>query len=105
MLGRPTHDDEFRASAAMARRFNTWVASPDGWLKGYAAGNVAAFDLYDLLTGRGASDFLRYPSGDGTDSHPSSEGQSKVAPALVSFLNTAVKRFVPAPSPSAPPTQ
>jgi len=105
VLGRPTHDAEFRESAAMARRFNTWVVSSDGWLKGYAAGNVAVFDLYDVLTGHGASDFLLYPSGDGTDSHPSHEGHAKVAPALVSFLNRSVKPFVPATAPSAPPTQ
>ena len=90
-MGRPTHEQAYRAAGASARRFNTWVTSPDGWLAGYAPGNVVVFDLYGYLTDDGVSDFSRYATLDGTDSHPSSAGNSRVAPALVAFLNRVVR--------------
>lgn len=105
VLGRPTHEEEFRESGAMARRFNEWVTSPGGWLRGYAGRNVVVFDLYAELTEGNASGFSRYPSGNGTDSHPSSAGNARVAPKLVAFLNGAVRQFGAAPAPSAVPTQ
>lgn len=92
VLGRPSHDEEVRRSAEIARRFNNWVADPDGWLRGYPLRNVAVFDFYDALTGHGESNFLRYATGGGFDSHPSSEGLGLVAPELVRFLNRAVRR-------------
>ncbi len=105
VLGRPTHEQEFRESGTMARRFNEWVTSPDGWLRGYAGRNVAVFDLYGELTDGSPAGFSRYPSGDGTDSHPSSAGNARVAPKLVAFLNAAVRQFEAATAPSGPPTQ
>ncbi|MDO8835493.1 MAG: SGNH/GDSL hydrolase family protein [Vicinamibacterales bacterium] len=104
VLGRPTHEEEFRESGAMARRFNEWVTSPDGWRRGYAGRNVTVFDLYGELTDGSPAGFSRYPSGDGTDSHPSSAGNARVAPMLVSFLNAAVRQFETATAPSGPPT-
>lgn len=105
VLGRPTHEEEYRESGAMARRFNDWVTSPDGWLRGYAGRNVEVFDLFAELTDGHAAGFSRYPSGDGTDSHPSSAGNTRVAPKLVAFLNGAIRRFGAAPALSGPPTQ
>lgn len=105
VLGRPTHEEEFRESGTMARRFNEWITGPDGWLRGHAGRNVVVFDLYAELTEGNASGFSRYPSGDGTDSHPSSAGNTRVAPKLVAFLNGAVRQFGAAPALSAPPMQ
>jgi hypothetical protein len=97
ILGRPTHEAEFRQSGTIARRFNDWVTRPDGWLRGFAGRNVVVFDLYGEVTDHNLSGFSRYASGDGTDSHPSSEGNSRVAPELVSFLNRAVRQAGLAP--------
>jgi hypothetical protein len=36
---------------------------------------------------------LRYPSAEGRDSHPTSEGSKKAVNALLPFLNRAVHRF------------
>jgi hypothetical protein len=90
-LGRPTHDEEVARAGAIARRFNHWVVDPDGWLKGYPLKNVVVFDLYGQLTDGGASDFSRYATGDGADSHPSTEGNTRAAAALVPFLNRAAR--------------
>jgi hypothetical protein len=91
MLGRPTHDEEVRRSGETARRFNNWMKDPAGWLGGYEGRNIVVFDFYDALTEYGASNFSRYATGDGSDSHPSSAGNARVAPALVAFLNRAVR--------------
>ena len=91
MLGKPSVAANVRRQGAIAREFNDWVASPDGWLKGYAQKNVVVFDLYDVLTG-GASNLSRYPTGDGDDSHPSSAGNQQAAERFVGFLNRAVHR-------------
>jgi len=90
LLGRPN----VRASGPYARRFNHWLQDPEnGWLSVYQGTNVAVFDLYDVLTDHGASDFSRYPTGSaGDDSHPSSEGNQKATEAFVPFLNRAVRR-------------
>ncbi len=89
--GRPTHDDEMRMSAGWARAFNNWIVDPQGWLAGYPHRNIVVFDLFNTLTGHGASNFSVYATGDGWDAHPSSDGNSKVAPELVAFLNRAVR--------------
>lgn len=73
-------------SARLARSFNDWLKAPDGWLAPGAPANVSVFDYYDVLTGHGRSDFLLYPTGDGTDSHPSAEGQRRAAAEFVPFL-------------------
>jgi hypothetical protein len=77
---------------ALARQFNDWVASKDGWLKDYPIENVVVFDYFDALTEDGKSNHLAYPTGDGTDSHPSTAGNTKVAERFVPFLNRAVRR-------------
>jgi len=91
VMGKPQPKARLAASGPRARALNSWVVSPEGWLKGYAGKNVAAFDLYDILTD-GKSDYLAFPTGGGTDSHPSREGNAKAAAAFVPFLNRAVRR-------------
>jgi len=89
-------------AAALAREFNNWLKSPQGWLRDYPLTNVAVFDYYDLLTDQGKSNFSAYPSGDGSDSHPSAQGNQKAAEAFVPFLNRAVRRAELARQPSTP---
>jgi hypothetical protein len=79
-------------SARLAREFNNWLAGKDGWLKDSTLTNVVVFDYYDVLTQHGASNWSRYPTGDGFDSHPSREGNQMAAKAFVPFLNRAVHR-------------
>lgn len=81
------------ATAALARQFNNWLSSKDGWLQGYPRENVVVFDLYDLLTNCGESDLCLYPSGGGYDSHPNRDGNKKAAEAFVPFLNRATQRL------------
>ncbi len=90
-FGHLTHDDEVRESGALARSFNNWVVDAQGWLAGFGQHNTVVFDLFDTLTGHGASNFSVYATGDGWDPHPSSEGNSKAAEELVVFLNRAVR--------------
>jgi len=92
VLGRPDPGQRLEASGPIAREFNDWLEAPDGWLASYPGRNVAVFNLYDLLTDEGASDFSRYPTGDGFDSHPSRAGNVKATQAFVPFLNRAVRR-------------
>jgi hypothetical protein len=91
-MGKPTTDETMASQASLSREFNNWVKSPEGWLKDYPLRNVVAFDFYDELTDGGASNFLRYPTGKGDDSHPARPGQQKAAAAFVPFLNRAVHR-------------
>lgn len=79
-------------TGARARRFNHWLAAADGWLRNYPERNVAVFDYYDVLTNHGESDFSCHPTGDGFDSHPSSEGNRRATAALVPWLQAAVRR-------------
>ena len=80
-------------SAELARVFNTWLADPDdGWLADYDLPNVVVFDYYDILTGHGETDWSAYPTYDGRDSHPSSEGNRQAAEAFVPFLEEALRR-------------
>ncbi|HRG96550.1 MAG TPA: SGNH/GDSL hydrolase family protein [Polyangiaceae bacterium] len=92
LTGKPTAADAARERGKLAREFNEWVVSKDGWLKDYPLKNVVAFDYYDVLTGNGRSDLTLYPTGDGTDEHPSSEGNTKAAEAFPELLNRAVRR-------------
>ncbi|MHC5011756.1 MAG: hypothetical protein ACYTG6_12560 [Planctomycetota bacterium] len=82
------------ASGPHAREFNDWLKDVDGgWLSTYEGTNVAVFDLYDVLTEHGASNFLRYESAPvGTDSHPNAEGNRAATEAFVPFLNRVVRR-------------
>ncbi len=90
VLKRPRNDPS--ASGPLAREFNNWLATPEGWLKDYPGRNVVVFDYYDILTAEGKSDYAEYPTGGGGDSHPSCEGNSKTAQAFVPFLNRAARR-------------
>lgn len=91
ILGMPGDAVGLAASAAIARSFNDWLRSPDGWLRGYASSNVVVFDYFDVLAdSRG---LLRYPTGEaGSDSHPSAAGNARAARELVPLLNRAVRR-------------
>ena len=76
-----------------ARYFNNWLKDMEsGWLSHYAMKNVVVFDYYDTLTNHGKSNWSEFPTGNGRDSHPSSEGNSKAAEEFVPFLNRAVHR-------------
>jgi len=91
MLGRPDPADEI---GKRARDFNNWLKNIySGWLKDYPLRNVVVFDYYDFLTFYGASNWLRYPSVMGRDSHPSAEGNAKAAIEMVPFLNRALNRL------------
>ena len=92
VLGKPTTAEKLARQGQLSRDFANWVAAEDGWRKDYALANFVVFDYYDLLTDEGASNFLRYPSGDGLDNHPNADGNRKAALALVPFLNQAVRR-------------
>jgi hypothetical protein len=92
VLGRPTADQNFHASALLARKFHDWIVAKDGWLADGDARNIAVFDLYDILTKQGTSLFLEYPTGDGTDNHPSLQANQQAAKLLVPFLNRAARR-------------
>ncbi|HPR73415.1 MAG TPA: hypothetical protein PLX41_07100 [Bacteroidales bacterium] len=75
------------------RYFNNWLKDIEkGWLKGYKYHNVVVFDYYDILTDKGKSNWSMYGSGGGSDSHPSSVGNSKAAKEFILFLNQAVNR-------------
>ena len=75
----------------LAREFNTWLVDrEEGWLAGYDLPNVAVFDHYDVLTAGGATNYSAYPTHDGRDSHPSSDGNNKSATAFMPFLEAAV---------------
>ncbi len=90
LLGRPN----VRRSGRFAREFNNWMAdTKSGWLSQYQGKNVVVFDLYDVLTDGGASDFSRYPSGEeADDSHPSSKGNRKATEKFMKFIGPAVDR-------------
>jgi len=92
VLDRPSPSDRLRLKADLARRFDNWVVSADGWLKGRDLKNVVVFDYYDVLTGHGRSNLSEYPTGDGGDSHPSTEGNTLAAREFVPLLNRAVRR-------------
>ena len=75
-----------------ARELANWLKSEDGWLRDYPGRNVAVFDYYDVLTGEGRSDFAAYGSRDGTDSHPTAEGQREATRRFLPFLEQATRR-------------
>lgn len=91
ITGRP---DTLEKIGRRARRFNTWLVDVEhGWLKDYKLKNVVVFDYYDVLTGHGQSNWLLYPTGDGSDSHPSNKGNAVAAEAFMIFLNKSVQRM------------
>ncbi len=91
-LGRLPDRAAVERSGPLARAFNDWVKSPRGWLEGYEGKNIVVFDYYDVLTGHGRSNFSVYATRSGADSHPSGDGNGRVAAEFVPFLNRAVRR-------------
>lgn len=80
--------------ADLAREFNTWLVDREhGWLSEYHVGNVVVFDYYDLLTDNGATNWAAYPTQNGHDSHPSSEGNRRAAEAFVPFVQEAWSQY------------
>ena len=92
LLGRIPSKEIAIEQGRLARAFNSWVVSPEGWLQDYPLKNVVVYDFYDALTEHGKSNHLMYPSGDGSDSHPTSEGNRKAGDGLPAFLNRATRR-------------
>jgi hypothetical protein len=93
VLRRPTQQELLMTSTSLARQFNDWLSSEDGWLSGYPSRNVVVFDFYDLLTGHGQTNALLFPTdAGGFDSHPNRAGLSLAADELIPFLNRAVRR-------------
>ncbi len=91
ITGRP---DTLEKIGIRARFFNNWLKDVDrGWLKDYNHKNVVVFDYYDVLTEYGKSNWSLYPTNNGVDSHPSSEGNMTAARSLVLFLNKSVQRM------------
>jgi hypothetical protein len=91
LLNKSDSATEQTYAANKAREFNNWMKSPTGWLEGYTAHNIVVFDYFNILTGDGRSNFLEFPSRDGTDNHPSVTGQQIAAERCVPFLNRAVR--------------
>jgi hypothetical protein len=91
VLGKAHNREVVAKQAALARDFNQWVVSKDGWLKDYRLKNVAVFDYYGALTD-GRSGLSAYATDAGRDSHPSREGNERAAKQLVPLLNRAVRR-------------
>jgi hypothetical protein len=90
VLGRYT---DVEAIGRRARIFNNWLKDAEnGWLGKYDLENVVVFDYYDILTKEGQSNWAKYPTKEGKDSHPSSEGNSIAAEKFVPFLNKSVRR-------------
>ena len=90
MLGRY---EDIPAIGQRARRFNNWLKDiENGWLSGYELKNVVVFDLYDILTREGQSNWAEYPTGNGRDSHPNSIGNTIAAQKFIPFLNRAERR-------------
>jgi len=91
ILNRP---DTVEKIGRRARVFNNWLKDVEnGWLKGYELKNVVVFDYYDILTGKGKSDWSAYPTRNGRDSHPSSEGNKLAAKEFLPFLNSSLQRM------------
>ncbi len=77
--------------ASLARQFNAWLSdSQNGWLADYEGHNVQVFDYYNILTDGNESGWSAYPTKDGRNSHPSSEGNTQAAKAFISFLKEAL---------------
>jgi len=85
--------DSYESLGKRVRMFNNWLKDVDkGWLKDYRHNNVVVFDYYDVLTDHGRSDWSIYGSNGGSDSHPSSVGNTKAADEFVPFLNKSLNR-------------
>ena len=75
-----------------ARAFNNWIVdSKSGWLSHYDLKNVVVFNYYDILTSGDESNWAKYPTREGRNSHPSSQGNTIAAKKFVLFINQAVR--------------
>lgn len=75
-----------------SRTFNNWlVDSKNGWLADYKLQNVLVFDLYNILTEKGASNWAQYPTQNGKDSHPNNQGNKIASEYFTRFINSAVR--------------
>ena len=75
-----------------ARLFNNWLKDTEsGWLSRYKQKNVVVFDYYDILTEKGQSNWTKFPTREGKNSHPNSEGNTKAATEFIGFINREVK--------------
>lgn len=84
--------NRLEAMANRARNFNNWLKDlHTGWLKDYELRNVVVFDFYDILTQKGKSNWAEFPSRNGQNSHPSSEGNSIAARKFIRFINQTVR--------------
>jgi hypothetical protein len=93
VLGKPRRSkSELEQSGEIARRFNNWLKSTDGWLAGYEGKNVVVFDYFDILTDGGRTNLSAFCTGNGYDSHPSRDGNERATEAFPAFLNRAVRR-------------
>jgi hypothetical protein len=102
ILGSGVSAEDLRRSHDIARQFNNWVRSPEGWLNGYPHHNIVVFDFFDVLTDHGQSNMLRYPTGGGSDSHPATEGTQAAAREFMPLINRAVRYagLIPGPADS-----
>lgn len=88
------------ADAARAREFHTWLGTT--WVSDYAKasglGNVAAFDLFDVLanppTHPTEPNMLAAAYRSGTDSHPTAAGDQAATRAFLPFLAKAVESWL-----------
>ena len=91
--------DTNASEAANARHLANWLVDPNGYLNGYATGNVFVYDYFTVLTGghhrvvggtvehtTGATNYLQFPTG---DSHPSAAGDQLATSEFVPMLNAA----------------
>ena len=102
-----------RSHSKNARAFNTWLVQD--WLKDYPGANVAVFDFYNVLTGRGnhhtvknkavvyvtntGRNTLVFPAGSGDD-HPDRSGNTKATGEFLPLLNAYVNQWLKtAPAP------
>ena len=89
LVGRP---DTVEKVGRRARAFNNWLKDTEaGWLSNYNLKNVVVFDYYDILTKDGGSNWAKYPTKQGRDSHPSGEGNAIASKEFVIFLNKAMR--------------
>jgi len=75
----------------LSMEYNRWLSDREqGWLAGYDLPNVVVFDYYDVLRAGNPEGYTSYPTRDGRDPHPSSEGNQKAADAFMPFIEAAV---------------
>lgn len=78
-----------KPTADLAQQFNTWLA--EEWLATDRPRNVVVFDYYRALAG--PDGWSAYPTRDGHDSHPSTDGNRQAAGAFIPFLTDSWRTF------------